>query len=71
MKEQVLKIVKNALAGAEDNLYRANMQFGNMSEKELNQEYGQSGRMCGDILHGHLMRRDDLKKCVAWVKSAT
>lgn len=28
MKEQVLRIIQNDLRGSEDNLYRANMQFG-------------------------------------------
>lgn len=70
MKDQVLTIVKSALSGAEDNLYRANIQFGKMSEKELEQEYGQSGRTCGEILHEYQLKRDELKRCVAWVESA-
>ena len=70
MKDRVLTMVKNALSGAEDNLYRANMQFGKMSAKELEQEYGQSGRTCGEILHVYQIERDELKRCVAWVESA-
>lgn len=70
MKTKVLQIVKNALAGAEDNLYRANIQFGKMSAKELEQEYGQSCRTCGEILHEYQIERDELRRCVAWVESA-
>ena len=71
MKDEVLKIVQNALGGAEDNLYRANMQFGKMTAKELEQEYGQSGNTCGSILSGYQNRVAELKRCVAWVNSAT
>jgi hypothetical protein len=71
MKTEVLRIVQAALGGAEDNLYRANMQFGKMSQEELNQEYGQSGRSCGDILLGYQSRADEIKRCLEWVNSAT
>lgn len=71
MKDKVLSIVNGALSGAEDNLYRANMQFGKMTQKELAEEYGQSGRTCGDILHEYQIERDELLRCVNWVNSAT
>lgn len=70
MKERVMKIVKSALGGAEDNLYRANMQFGKMTGKELAQEYGQSGRTCSEILEEYQAEVAELKRCVAWVESA-
>lgn len=66
-----LKIVKNTLVGAEDNLYRANMQFGKMTSKELAQEYGQSGRTCGEILEEYQAEVSELERCLAWVESAT
>ena len=69
MKEQVLMIVKDALANAGDNLYRANMQFGKMSLKELSEEWGQSGRKCGDILLGYQDRKVELERCVKWVET--
>jgi len=68
MKKQVLEIVKNAMAGAEDNLFRANRQFGNMTEEELDKKYGQSGKKCGEILSGYQDHHTELKRCVAWVK---
>ena len=71
MKERVLTIVKSALSDAEGNLYRANIQFGKMSANELDQEYGQSGRTCGDILEGFQTEVAELKRCVSWVESVT
>ena len=70
MKDRVLQIVRSALCGAEDNLYRANMQFGKMTGKELAQERGQSGRTCGEILEEYRAEVAELKRCVAWVESA-
>ncbi len=71
MKDQVLQIVQSALSGAEDNLYRANREFGKMTTNELDQKYGQSESTCGEILTQYQIRRDELKRCVAWVNSAT
>jgi len=71
MKDKVLKIVKDSLSIAEDNLYRAKLQFGKMSERELEQEHGQSGRTRGEILDGYQNERDERKECVAWVEGAT
>ncbi len=70
MKEQVLEIVRSALSGAEDNLYRAKKQFGHMSESELGQMYGRSGITCGEIYHDAQIKHSELKRCVAWVESA-
>jgi len=70
MKKRVLKIIKKALDDAEDNLCRANMQFGKMTSKELAQEYGQSGRTCGEILEEYQVEVSELKRCLAWVESA-
>lgn len=70
MKDQVLQIVKGALAGAEDNLYRANMQFGKMTQEELGEEYGQSGRKCGDVLAGYQDKKAELERCVKWIEAA-
>ena len=70
MKEKVLDIVKSALGGAKDNLYRANMQFGKMTQKELGEEYGQSGRTCGDVLAVYQNAEAELERCVKWVETA-
>lgn len=68
-KEHVLRIVKSALSVAEDNLYRANMTFGHMSEAALNTEYKQSDRVCGEILNDFREEKAQLDRCVEWVKS--
>jgi len=70
MKDEVLSIVKSTLSGAKDNLYRASMQFGKMSEKELNNQYGNSGMTCGEIFSQHQDEVSKLERCVTWVKSA-
>ena len=66
MKEIVIKIIEGKLAGAEDNLYRANMQFRNTDPES---EHGQSGRKCGDIWQGYKDQVNELKKAKAWVYS--
>ncbi len=71
MKDKTLEIVKSALAGAEDNLYRANMQFGNMSARQLAEKYGQSEQTCGEMLEGCQTRKAELERCINWVISAT
>jgi hypothetical protein len=70
MKAQVLKIVKGALAGAEDNLYRAEMEFKNRTAKGMLEEHGQSGRTCADILGGYQDQKAELERCVKWVETA-
>lgn len=69
MKEEVLQIVRAQLMGAKDNLYRANKEFGKMTQSELDKEHGQSGRKRGDILADYQDAELKLKKCVDWVKS--
>lgn len=70
MKNKVLEIVKNALIESEDSLKRTNMEFGKMSAKELENEYGQSGRTCSEVLNKRQIKYDELKRCVAWVERA-
>jgi len=64
----VLKIVKKALGGSEANLYRANMQFGRMGPEQLKEEFGQSGKTCGDVMQWYRDENERLKQCVAWVE---
>lgn len=71
MKTDVLEIVKNALGGAEDNLFRANRAFGRMTDEELSLEHGQSGRTRGSILAGYQDDKTRLERCIKWVESAT
>ena len=66
MKNKVIKIVDAKLAGAEDNLYRANMQFRNADPES---EYGQSGRKCGEIWQGYKDEVEELKEAKRWILS--
>ena len=65
-KDRVLRIIKNELNNAEDNLYRANMQFVKMSD-DLTLKYGQSGRTYGEILEQYQTEVSELKECIAWL----
>ena len=66
MKNKVIKIVEAELAGAEDNLCCANMQFHNADPES---EHGQSGRNCGQIWQGYKDEVEDLKKAKSWLLS--
>lgn len=70
MKDMVLSIVKSNLSGANDNLHRAQAQFKNLSEKELNRKYGGSDSTCGEILSSYQDKVSELKRCVIWVETA-
>ena len=69
MKTKVLEIILNALSAAEDNLYRANMEFGKLSAKKLAKEYGESGLTCQEHLDIFQLEVDRLKQCVNWVNT--
>ena len=66
MKDKILKILDGKIVGAEDNLYRAKMQF---RGADLDSEYGQSGRKCGDILQGYYDELDELVEMRSWLLS--
>lgn len=70
MKERLLKLVESSLIGAEYNLYLWSMEFKNKSFKELDQEYGQSGRTCLEVLTEAQEEVAELKACVEWMRSA-
>lgn len=69
MREKVLEILKRNLSGAEDNALRAHMQFGKMSDAQLDQQWGQSGRSCRDVYEGYKKDLDEAKACVEWVRA--
>ena len=69
MKTKVLEIIHGALSAAEDNLYRANMEFGKLSAKKLAKEYGESGLTCGEIFDVYKLEVARLKQCAEWLES--
>ena len=69
MKDDVIRIVRNALADADDNLHMAYMSFGHLNTEEMNEQCGQSGSTRAEILAGYHAERDRLQKCVDWVEA--
>ena len=65
MKTQVRQLVKNALGGAEDNLYRCERACSSRGASEF---YGQSGQTLNEIRQGYVNRRDELRTCLKWVE---
>jgi hypothetical protein len=55
IKKYIISTVKYSTS---DNLERANMQFGRMSQTQLDREYGQSGRTCREIWEDHKQERE-------------
>lgn len=54
IEAQPLKTINSAIDRARgDNLERAQHAFGNMSDQQLDQQYGQSGQTCREILKGY------------------
>ena len=71
MKDDVLRILQNALALAKDNRHRANMGFGHLNADEMKEPQGCSGVSRAEILAGYRAECDRLEKCVDWVKQAS
>ena len=69
MKAEILKIIQSAINGADDNLYRAKLQFKHYSDDKMLDNYGQSGETCQSILDGYQKRLDELNECYKWVNS--
>ena len=64
MRDEIIKILDAQISGARDNLYRSKMQFRN---SDLNSEYGQSGRKCGEILQKDYDELSKLVKMRSWL----
>ncbi len=69
VKNRVLKLVKMNLGLAIENLHRATNSFSKLTEKELNSEYGESGRTCKEILDEYKVEVSKAKKNVKWINS--
>ena len=67
MKKKVLQIVTSALMNSEDNLYRANLEFGRMAKEQLGKEHGRSGKTRDEIMQGYRDHHEELKQCLEWV----
>ena len=66
MRDEIIKILDAKISGARDNLYRSKMQF---RQSDLESEYGQSGRKCGEILQKDHDELGKLVKMRNWLLS--
>jgi hypothetical protein len=61
-KEKALKKLRKLVRDAKgDNLERAEASFGRMSDKELDQPFGQSGQTCREVFERYKEERRDWK----------
>jgi hypothetical protein len=63
-KETALDVLKGARG---DDLERAQMAFGNMSDQELDTVYGSSGKTCREILAGYQKNREEINAAIRFV----
>lgn len=52
-----------------DDLHRARLRFGSMTEEELDKEYGQSGRTYRQILREYEEHEEKINKAIEWLKN--
>ena len=52
-----------------DDLERAEMAFRHLSKEQLNQEHGQSGKTCQEILDGYKKHRSEVKNAILWANT--
>lgn len=62
MKVHLIRLVSKNLGDAQDNLYRANLAFGKMSEEQLDKVYGHSDQTCRQIRDGYVAWYDEAKR---------
>jgi len=64
-KDYILRMVKMQTG---DNLERAKAAFRNLSDDDLDRQYGQSGQTCRQILAEYQTARDYHVKAIAWLE---
>lgn len=52
-----------------DNLERAKMAFNGYTKKEMNEQYGQSGVTCQELLDKYQSHVDEVEEAIKWVKN--
>lgn len=60
-KSFVLSVLRNNIG---DDHIRAQMAFQNLTNEQMNQEYGQSGQTCKQILDGYLERKRKIEAMI-------
>ena len=69
IKAKIIHILQRDILNSQDELYRIERMCGNLSEKQLNQEYGQSGRTLKEILERNRRMVDETNECINWIES--
>lgn len=69
IKDTVALIIGREVSAAEDNLYRAERQFQNMTSEGMKAPYGQSGKSCQEILDNYKNAAADAQLQLDWVHS--
>jgi hypothetical protein len=64
--EKIVSIIENWKG---DDLYRAQMAFRNLSVAQMNEQYGQSGQTCAQIVEGYRQHNAEADRLIAWVKA--
>mgnify|MGYP001579315069 CR=1 FL=1 len=52
-----------------DDLHRARAAFAHLSDQQMDQEYGVSGKTCREILAGYEEREKAVRDATAWVEA--
>lgn len=63
-KELAIQALNNAKG---DDLYRAKMQFTGLSDVEMSQFHGQSGKTRREILDGYVQYESKINRAIDWV----
>jgi hypothetical protein len=62
LAEVLRNAIKQEIGEAQDNAYRAKMQFKGLSEEQMERTYGRSSQSCKTILLGYIAREVRAKK---------
>lgn len=66
MKSKIMNLIDKHISVAEDNELRAKMQFQGLNDDEMENEYGQSGIKCKDVLAGAEAKLKEAKDMKTW-----
>jgi len=66
-KELAIKALENMKG---DDLYRTQMAFRGMTQKQMQEQYGESGKTRSQILSDYQTREDRVNAAIAWVRAA-
>lgn len=71
MKDKILKLIDSAIGGAEDNLYRAKMQFDRMTDEQRDKQWGESGKTFREHYQGYVDEKAEKQAMKDWLQRNT